>query len=706
METNSIATKQPRMNLVDQENLRSGNISKGDSNHLHLFRFKSIILLVLGVICTTITLAQIPTALIEMCNEDPVIDGIVDDVWASANEYNISKPFSLETPTLGALGETTWKGLWNRKGIFLLIKVADNVFSLPFDKPEIWFDCNYERKDGLGASDANSGHYCFAPVPVKGQLSGGQFPDTLSNGIQSSYFVTDPSYLVEYFIPFSKLLDKDGFKVDVTGPIGFDISIIDNDINPPLLNRMVWANAGEINENQYNMDGAGEIVLLFTSVYPPEKITLSPGSITKDKGTLQMTAHLLPELSTNVKLIWTVTNGTGKASINNTGLVTAISNGTVNVKVNVVNLPFVEASTTVTISGQTIDKDDLWNDYNLIKNWNFTTDLTNWNYELDESLSGQTAPIVSDGYVSMTTSLAPNGSTRSYTLNQTGLKAEANVPYILKFKSWSSAPRTNSLVFEDSPENHYARYGSTFSDSWSLDGRSEWVYETTTEPSWFTLHVVFDHMVPTTVQKIQWNLSTANATTYIDSILLVKEIEGEPPLPNTSYLTLSTNDISLTETEASSTVNITSNTDWEVRSDQTWVTVTPFIGTGNQTLTLAIEPNPLITSRIATITVYSTRLEPQTITVTQQSTTGIDPIAEVPKLSISPNPTSGKLKLVFNQIPKGGSYLTVTDVTGKTILKQLIQNKEEWIDLSGNTPGVYFIKTNLNSLKVQKVILK
>ena len=86
--------------------------------------------------------------------------------------------------------------------------------------------------------------------------------------------------------------------------------------------------------------------------------------------------------------------------------------------------------------------------------------------------------------------------------------------------------------------------------------------------------------------------------------------------------------------------------------------------------------------------------------------TGTDPIISEQKFIVSPNPTSGKIKVTFERIPENGTYLTVNDVTGKTILKQLIQDKEEWIDLKGNPPGIYLIKANLNNLKVQKVILK
>ena len=92
--------------------------------------------------------------------------------------------------------------------------------------------------------------------------------------------------------------------------------------------------------------------------------------------------------------------------------------------------------------------------------------------------------------------------------------------------------------------------------------------------------------------------------------------------------------------------------------------------------------------------------------IVEKDFTGIDPISNEKQLTAYPNPTLGRVKLILDQIPQNGTYLTITDVTGRMILKQLMLNKEELIDLQGNSPGVYFIKTSLKNSKVQKVILK
>lgn len=55
-------------------------------------------------------------------------------------------------------------------------------------------------------------------------------------------------------------------------------------------------------------------------------------TISVDNGTLQMSAHIDPHDATDQTVVWSVTNGTGSASISATGLLSAITDGTVTVK--------------------------------------------------------------------------------------------------------------------------------------------------------------------------------------------------------------------------------------------------------------------------------------------------------------------------------------------------------------------------------------
>ncbi|EKQ50507.1 MULTISPECIES: Ig-like domain-containing protein [unclassified Clostridium] len=91
-------------------------------------------------------------------------------------------------------------------------------------------------------------------------------------------------------------------------------------------------------------------------VVPVTKITVNSqtGSylITANAGTLQMLPNVLPSDANNPDVTWTIENGTGSASISDTGLVTAISNGTVSVVATAKDGSGVIGKRTVTITGQ------------------------------------------------------------------------------------------------------------------------------------------------------------------------------------------------------------------------------------------------------------------------------------------------------------------------------------------------------------------
>lgn len=58
----------------------------------------------------------------------------------------------------------------------------------------------------------------------------------------------------------------------------------------------------------------------------------APTSTLLTRGTLQLSAQILPENATSKNVIWSVLNGTGQASVDDTGLVKAIAEGTVGIR--------------------------------------------------------------------------------------------------------------------------------------------------------------------------------------------------------------------------------------------------------------------------------------------------------------------------------------------------------------------------------------
>jgi hypothetical protein len=72
------------------------------------------------------------------------------------------------------------------------------------------------------------------------------------------------------------------------------------------------------------------------SIIPVATVTVTGAgsaiTISVNKGTLQMTATISPSNATDKTVVWSVINGTGSATINQSGLLTAITDGTVTVK--------------------------------------------------------------------------------------------------------------------------------------------------------------------------------------------------------------------------------------------------------------------------------------------------------------------------------------------------------------------------------------
>ena len=78
-------------------------------------------------------------------------------------------------------------------------------------------------------------------------------------------------------------------------------------------------------------------------------------TITTHAGTLQLSVTLTPDDATNKLVTWSVTDGTGSATINQSGLLTAVTNGIVTVKVVPQSTPTLSAELVVTISNQVTD---------------------------------------------------------------------------------------------------------------------------------------------------------------------------------------------------------------------------------------------------------------------------------------------------------------------------------------------------------------
>ena len=109
-------------------------------------------------------------------------------------------------------------------------------------------------------------------------------------------------------------------------------------------------------------DGSGVqgtlVITITNQLIPVTGITISGAggatTITQDNGTLALTATVAPTNASNKTVTWSITNGTGQATINSTGLVTAVSNGTVTARATANDGTGIYGQMVITLSGQVI----------------------------------------------------------------------------------------------------------------------------------------------------------------------------------------------------------------------------------------------------------------------------------------------------------------------------------------------------------------
>jgi hypothetical protein len=518
---------------------------------------RKIFTLLLSAMFSTALMAQ---AVIMKATTAPIIDGVEDAVWADANVYNIAVPFQAEVATVGVAGETTWQALWDDAGIYVLLKVADDVFfpdymnaatdSWMYDKPEIYFDCNYVLADGGGAG-AGAGHYQVAPAFFAAALDGTPATDA-GTGVVNAMMVADPTYMSEYFVPWSRLNDKDGISFDKLAPMGFDVTIIDRDDAGGTRQRIDWSNSGAINESWNNMDGCGTITFDgATAAVLVDAVTLTGGAITENNGTLQVVADITPADAANKNLIWKVTPVTGRATVSNKGVVSAIADGVVTITATAADGSYSEGSADVTISGQIVSANEL----NVIKNGTFVTDgglPSPWAFW---SGNGGVSPVVTDGVAVLApVQAAVAGENWQYQFQQPNLQALPNIDYIFSFKAWSDVDRIINVDFESSATaDLYVRYG-TSTDPES-NGSCDWTFGVTTVPTMYTFHVNFDKMIATTAQKLQFMIAHTSDVVYLDSVSLVSV--ADMGLVST---VVSVNSIAVTGAGGASTITVDKGT--------------------------------------------------------------------------------------------------------------------------------------------------
>jgi uncharacterized protein YjdB len=655
---------------------------------------KKIFTMMLSAMFVAGVMAQRPEGVIMKASVPPVIGAEIDAVWEDANVYPIDLPYRLEVPTVDG---TTWKALWDEAGIYVLVECLDDAW-LPmyldggvnnweYDKPEIYFDVNYVLADGLGASGTN-GHYQLAPGPLVDQNDGRVLTTTFqgSPDIEAVYAITvsEPNANYMYFVPMEALVDAEGIMVDLTGTVGFDVTMIDRDPGDPARKRAVWANIGDLDESWSNMDDCGYITFdgAEAGVYV-ESISIEDAVIDENNGMVQIMATILPEDATNKNLKWTVTNGTGKAKISKEGVITGIMDGTVTVTAAATDGSYMDDMCTVTISNQIISRPEI----NLVRN-GYMKELEP-NGSASEWNGGN---IVTEGVMQIDPN--PNGVNYwDYTVTQQTFGCNTTDGYTFSFVLWADESDTVNVDFEDS-NNGYNRYGSSTHEL-ANGGESDWTFVSETTPTKYVFDVVFNEKVENTRESLQFMVGLHDPVLYIDSVELI--LDADLALI-TDYIAVESITVSGEATVAVDGTVAMSAEVLPANALLTGVRWSVVNGTGEAT----IDAEGVLTGVAAgVVTVVATAKDDSEVTGVMDVTVGATGISQksVNTLKVYPNPAVNELNVVLNA---ENTTVSIYNGVGQKMDEAVVSGSEYKFDISSYAAGIYFVKTGTSIAKFVK----
>jgi len=159
------------------------------------------------------------------------------------------------------------------------------------------------------------------------------------------------------------------------------------------------------------------------------------------------------------------------------------------------------------------------------------------------------------------------------------------------------------------------------------------------------------------------------------------------------YLTATVSQIYIGGSGDSRAVNLSSNLDWTVTSDQPWIASDPISGSGDATLQITIAANEAGSSRSGSITIMSND-QSVTIEVFQDPglSASVDEV-EHEEVLLYPNPTNGSIQLL--NLPQGilNSSIEIQDSNGRSVFSKDYDTLGKGLEIEVDSllPGTYIL---------------
>ncbi|MES2654149.1 MAG: BACON domain-containing carbohydrate-binding protein [Bacteroidota bacterium] len=185
-------------------------------------------------------------------------------------------------------------------------------------------------------------------------------------------------------------------------------------------------------------------------------------------------------------------------------------------------------------------------------------------------------------------------------------------------------------------------------------------------------------------------------------------VKGPDLLSQTIYVTQDYSFLNLSLTnlnvgpaaDSIQTFDISSNVDWTVSSNQSWLTPNINNGTGNSKVTLFVTANSSANSRTATITVKGKDLPLKTIAVTQKNfTTSVTNLNKEEDIILYPNPFKTSFYIKINEPFVGDYKIQIINACGILLSSNKLKSTDEEIDMQMFPIGIYTVVIVKDDLK-------
>lgn len=638
----------------------------------------------------------------------PEIGSDIDVVWDESNVYDIDVPYlgndqpaSNEVVTLP--GGATFKGLWDAAGIYILCEVGDDVFypwyapdpdgadKWQYDKPEFYFDVNYELMDAAGSTDDGAnGHWQIAPDIQEGVTDG--TPIEESTGLVWAIMDNaDGTYWVEYFIPMNMMKDADGFAMAMTRDVGFDAYIIDNDdVAGGSQQRIVWAGDGSVDQAWANMDNSGLVIFDGAAVgeYVTD-ITITGEDVTDNNGMMKIGVEVLPAEATTKDVTWFIDedNSTGRATISADGVLTAVMDGDVMLYAMAIDGSWAESNIlTVNITNQIVSRPEI----NMIRNGYFK-DLNEDGTPAEWNIWGE--PTIEDGVYSVTPERGDEGNIYDFRLQQRGpWGINTEDAYTLSFRLWADDVDTLNVDFEDA-QGDYVRYG-TSTHEYSA-GTSDWTFMTETEPTKYEFDIEFADWTEDLNEQFHFMFGHCEPTVHLDSVEMFNNADlglVDEYIEITDITVSGEDALDIGATAQMSAALLPADADypsvkWSVVNGTGWATID--------------SDGMLSADSAGVVTVVALAYDDSGVEGVLDVTIGSTGISqkEVSTLKVYPNPAVNELTV---ELETGDGTVSIYNSVGQKMDQVVVSGNMYKFDISSYAAGIYFVKTETSVAKFIK----